>query len=184
MADRFVTSVNSLFEGSKYSLASAKPKPCATSLHESKVVGASAVCRSVRDDALLSLIALPSKPQKLDTSGGVAGKLGARAAGSAPDGTCAGAPLAQRADASRSPRKSWTRPARPLTPVPGGGVPAQARNSRAPPSPIAPFSRRELGPAPSRAAGGGLARSRWTQSQLGQVAQAHARVAQARDLVA
>src|ERR1019366_10089272 len=55
----------------------------------------------------------------------------ARADGSATDGTYVGAPLAQRANARRSPRKSWTREARPLTSVPGGGVPAQARLGRA-----------------------------------------------------
>ena len=39
--------------------------------------------------------------------------------------------------------------ARPLTSIPGGGVPAQARRSRAPLSPIAPFPPGELGTAPS-----------------------------------
>ena len=55
-----------------------------------------------------------------------------------------------RADASRSPRKSWTRAARPLTSVLGGGVPALARKSRAPLSRISHFSRGKLGTAPSR----------------------------------
>jgi hypothetical protein len=76
-------------------------------------------------------------------------KLGARAAGSAPDRTCAGDPLAYRADANRSPRKSWTHTARPLTSVPRGGVPAQARSSRALLFPNAPFPRGESGTAPS-----------------------------------
>ena len=48
------------------------------------------------------------------------------------------------------PRKSWTRAARPLTSVPGGGVPAQARKSRAPLSRISHFSRGKLGTAPRR----------------------------------
>src|ERR1039457_6477031 len=62
-------------------------------------------------------------------------KLGARAAGSDSDRTCVGAPRAQRVGASRSPRRSWTRAARPLTSVPGGVVPAQARKEPSAPSP-------------------------------------------------
>jgi hypothetical protein len=106
--------------------------------------------------------AIPSSRQGVDLAGA---KLGARAAGSAPDGTCAGAPRALRADASRSPRKSWTRTARPLTSVPEGGVPAQARGSRAPLSLVAPFPPRELGTAPRTAWCRGIPRA--TQCRKG-----------------
>jgi hypothetical protein len=82
-------------------------------------------------------------------SGSADAKLGARAAGNASDGTYVGAPLAQRADASRSPRKSWTRAARPLTSVPGGGVPGKSPQKPSAASAAFPSQAGVLGTAPS-----------------------------------
>ena len=80
------------------SLTSAMPEPGTADLDECAPRLLTAPCWKSPKTRPFHLAALSDSAEA---------KLGARAAGSATDGTCVGAPRAQRADASRSPRKLW-----------------------------------------------------------------------------
>lgn len=86
--------------------------------------------------------------QKIDSSGRAGVELGVRAAGSAPDGTCVGAP----AGFGRMPAEARGSHGRICTAVDfrsRRGRPGASPRSRAPLSPISPLRARVLGTAPS-----------------------------------